>query len=109
MGILIYEMLCGFTPFEDIPLCREDIVMKNILQADLQFPKSQFSSDAISLLKDFLNVDPAMRLGCRHNEIMDIRHHVYFHEYDWVKVTVREAAPPWRPVLKSPIDATNFR
>jgi len=63
-GVLIFETLTGHTPFEDLPLKRNDIVMRNIVRGAYTLPNDlpEFSPD---LLDRLLTPHPSKRLGCQ--------------------------------------------
>lgn len=111
LGVLLYEMLCGRSPFdisgienaEQVPnLCQsrkrrsihsssflqttEDFLFQVILEKAIRIPRS-LSVKAASVLKGFLNKNPAERLGCqRDNGFLDIVNHQFFKTIDWEMV-----------------------
>jgi serine/threonine protein kinase len=62
LGVLIFEMLTGHTPFEDLPLKRNDVVMRNIVRGAYVLPNDlpEYSPD---LLERLLTPHPSKRLG----------------------------------------------
>ncbi|KAF1775381.1 Protein kinase-like domain [Phytophthora cactorum] len=97
MGVLIFEMLAGYTPF---------YTRTNIVKLPLRFP-SEFSDDARSLLRGLICRNPAKRLGsgpCGAQEIMD---HPFFAQVDWEKLYKRDVPVPFRPVVKSDGEVNN--
>lgn len=89
LGILIYEMLAGYTPYEDVPQCREDIVMKNIIQHDLRFPvgggDDEFTPASKALVRGLLQPQISDRFGCRRDLEKEIRESDWFEDYNWVR------------------------
>jgi hypothetical protein len=61
-------MLSGHTPFEDIPLQREEVIMKNIIRHNLDLP-SNFGEEACDLITRLLNADTSSRLGCQRDGV----------------------------------------
>ncbi|KAL8007576.1 putative GPCR kinase, protein kinase-like domain superfamily [Plasmopara halstedii] len=103
MGVLIFEMLAGYTPFYHTNRKRN---FQNIVKLPLRFP-SEFSDDARSLLRGLICRNPAKRLGsgpCGAQEIMD---HPFFAQVDWEKLYKRDFPVPFRPVVKSDGEVNN--
>ncbi|KUF93265.1 Myotubularin protein [Phytophthora nicotianae] len=103
MGVLIFEMLAGYTPFYHANRKRN---FQNIVKLPLRFP-SEFSDDARSLLRGLICRNPAKRLGsgpCGAQEIMD---HPFFAEVDWEKLYKRDVPVPFKPVVKSDGEVNN--
>jgi tRNA A-37 threonylcarbamoyl transferase component Bud32 len=64
LGVLIYEMLVGKTPFENNSGSRKQLYY-NICHADVVFPRDKVDDNVKSLLKGLLNRDPLTRLGAQ--------------------------------------------
>ncbi|CAN6373824.1 unnamed protein product [Urochloa humidicola] len=89
LGILLYEMLYGYTPFRGKTRQR---TFANILHKDMRFPASiQVSLAARQLMYRLLHRDPANRLGSREGA-WEIKQHPFFQGINWA--LVRAAAPP---------------
>ncbi|XP_027345449.1 phototropin-1-like isoform X1 [Abrus precatorius] len=89
LGILLYEMFYGYTPFRGKTRQR---TFTNILHKDLKFPKSkQVSFSAKQLMYRLLNRDPKSRLGSREGA-NEIKHHPFFRGVNWA--LVRCTKPP---------------
>ncbi|CAI5727563.1 unnamed protein product [Hyaloperonospora brassicae] len=103
LGVLIFEMLAGYTPFYHANRKRN---FQNIVKLPLRFP-SEFSEDARSLLRGLICRNPAKRLGsgpCGAQEIMD---HPFFADVDWEKLYKRDVPVPFRPVVKCDGEVSN--
>ncbi|KAL4157041.1 hypothetical protein PRNP1_006067 [Phytophthora ramorum] len=103
LGVLIFEMLAGYTPFFHANRKRN---FQNIVKLPLRFP-SEFSDDARSLLRGLICRNPAKRLGsgpCGAQEIMD---HPFFGQVDWEKLYKRDVPVPFKPVVKSDGEVNN--
>ncbi|PVH36863.1 hypothetical protein PAHAL_6G185200 [Panicum hallii] len=89
LGILLYEMLYGYTPFRGKTRQR---TFANVLHKDIRFPTStEVSLVARQLMYRLLHRDPANRLGS-YEGASEIKQHAFFRGINWA--LVRAAAPP---------------
>lgn len=93
LGVLLYEMLAGRSPFdiagasENPDQNTEDYLFQVILEKTIRIPRS-LSVKAGSVLKGFLNKNPQDRLGChRESAFVDIAEHPFFKSIDWEMVS----------------------
>jgi serine/threonine protein kinase len=97
LGVLLYELLCGITPFEGRNQQRtfEKIVHS---QKHLTFPK-KFEPHAKSILRRLLHPNAALRLGALQNGGNDIREHAFFstQNIDFDKLLACETPMPYLP------------
>ncbi|CAB3230151.1 unnamed protein product [Arctia plantaginis] len=88
LGVLTYEMLAGRSPFDIAQAAdnpdqnTEDYLFQVILEKTIRIPRS-LSVKAASVLKGFLNKNPAERLGCGENGFLDIVNHPFFKSIEW--------------------------
>ncbi|KAI5285437.1 hypothetical protein KEM54_000572 [Ascosphaera aggregata] len=107
LGILIYEMLYGTTPFKGK---NRKITFGNILKDEVQFPEHagspQISSTCKSLIRKLLIKDEKRRLGARAGA-SDVKTHPFFAKLQWA--LIRHMKPPMIPHQSKGLDAINFR
>lgn len=94
LGILVYEMLFGFTPFKGD---NTNETFCNILKSDVTFPNNnEISRSCKDLIKKLLTKNESKRLGSRMGAA-DIKRHPFFKKMQWS--LLRNAEPPLIPVL----------
>jgi protein kinase N len=74
LGVLIYEMLVGESPF---PGEDEEEVFDSIVNDDVRYPRF-LSSEAISIMRKLLRRNPERRLGAGERDAEDIRKQPFF-------------------------------
>ncbi len=94
LGILIYEMITGWPPWEDEN--RRQLFDK-ILGQPLPLSNAHLSADAKDLLGKMLRKHPEDRI-----KPDDIRKHPFFATIDFERLLMKEAVPPFKPDLVSP-------
>ena len=107
LGIILYHMLIGHTPFEDTDPLK---MQQKILKGKPVFPKSStISKDAKYLIKHLLIVDPKKRLGNGKNGIYDIISNPFFKWFDRQNLLFQNLVPPYVPLIKGNNDISNFK
>jgi len=103
-GVLLYEMLTGYSPFhgED-----EEELFNAIQHNDVPYPNN-ISESSISCVKMLLERDPIKRLGMKSSPYGRIRKHPFFSRIDWNKIKNKQLEPPFVPTIKSALDVSNF-
>lgn len=107
LGILIYEMLYGITPFKGV---NRNATFANILRNDVYFPEhggaQPISNMCKSVIRKLLCKDEHRRLGSKAGA-SDIKMHPFFKTTQWA--LLRHSKPPIVPPASRGIDAVNFR
>lgn len=94
LGIFIYEMLFGTTPFKGRDRKK---TFGNVLKKEVKFLETRsISSSCKSLIKKLLIKDEAKRLGSK-TGASDIKNHAFFKNTQWA--LLRHQKPPMIPVL----------
>ena len=103
LGIVLYEMLCGETPFKE---ARErldiNIYYKPIYQNKL------ISDIAFDLIQKLCEINVNLRLGSSENEFEEISKHKFFNGIDWKKLENKEIKPSFIPIITNMEDVRNF-
>jgi len=98
LGIFIYEMLFGVTPFKGEEQAQ---TFQNILNSELKFPADDpaypVSKEAKDLIKRLLTRDVAKRMGSE-SGADEIREHKFFSSLNFA--LIRDMSPPILPLVK---------
>nr|AML78903.1 putative LOV domain-containing protein [Pulsatilla vulgaris] len=95
LGILLYEMLYGRTPFRGK---NRQKTFANILDKELTFPSSiPVSLAARKLMNGLLHRDPTHRLGSNAGA-NDIKSHPFFHGINWPLIRCMKPPPLDKPL-----------
>ncbi|XP_051794332.1 serine/threonine-protein kinase N2 isoform X2 [Acanthochromis polyacanthus] len=78
LGVLIYEMLVGESPF---PGDDEEEVFDSIVNDDVRYPRF-LSPESVSLIQKLLQKNPEMRLGAGEEDASEIKRHTFFQPCD---------------------------
>ncbi|XP_065484420.1 rho-associated protein kinase 1 isoform X3 [Caloenas nicobarica] len=105
VGVFLYEMLVGDTPFYADSLVGTYSKIMNHKNS-LTFPDdNDISKEAKNLICAFLT-DREVRLG--RNGVEEIKRHLFFKSDQWAWETLRDTVAPVVPDLSSDIDTSNF-
>eukprot|EP01113_Clastostelium_recurvatum_P009796 TRINITY_DN14766_c0_g1_i2.p1 TRINITY_DN14766_c0_g1~~TRINITY_DN14766_c0_g1_i2.p1 ORF type:complete len:409 (-),score=114.69 TRINITY_DN14766_c0_g1_i2:73-1299(-) len=99
LGVLIFEMMSGYSPFYDE---NPTEIYRNILYSNIEFPEF-ISGPARDFIKRLLTRDTQKRLGCSSAGTQAIFEHPWFEGFDWQNPT-----PPFVPKLSDQGDASFF-
>ncbi|KAM0483201.1 hypothetical protein ACHAPX_002650 [Trichoderma viride] len=106
LGILIYEMLCGYTPFWDSGSPMR--IYENILRGKVKYP-AYINPDAQNLLEQLITADLTKRLGNLFGGPQDVKNHPWFAEVTWDRLARKDIDAPYTPPVKAGAgDASQF-
>ncbi|KAI0816452.1 Pkinase-domain-containing protein [Xylaria sp. FL0064] len=106
LGILIYEMLCGYTPFWDSGSPMK--IYENILRGKVKYP-GYVHPDAQDLLERLITPDLTKRLGNLYGGPQDVKGHPWFSEVTWDRLSRKDIDAPYTPPVKAGSgDASQF-
>uniref|UniRef100_A0A8B9K781 protein kinase C n=1 Tax=Astyanax mexicanus TaxID=7994 RepID=A0A8B9K781_ASTMX len=104
LGVLIFEMLVGESPF---PGDDEEEVFDSIVNDEVRYPRF-LSTEAISVMRRLLRRNPERRLGGGERDAEEVKKHLFFRNMDWTGLLGKKVKPPFVPVIQSPSDVSNF-
>ncbi|XP_048345755.1 serine/threonine-protein kinase N1 isoform X2 [Sphaerodactylus townsendi] len=104
LGVLIYEMLVGESPF---PGDDEEEVFDSIVNDEVRYPRF-LSTEAIGVMRRLLRRNPERRLGSSERDAEDVKKQPFFRSIDWEALLARKIKPPFVPVIKCREDISNF-
>uniref|UniRef100_A0A8C4UQ97 protein kinase C n=1 Tax=Falco tinnunculus TaxID=100819 RepID=A0A8C4UQ97_FALTI len=112
LGVLMFEMMAGRSPFDIITdnpdMNTEDYLFQVILEKPIRIPRF-LSVKASHVLKGFLNKDPKERLGCQpQTGFSDIKSHTFFRSIDWDLLEKKQTTPPFQPQITDDYGLDNF-
>ncbi|XP_051558712.1 serine/threonine-protein kinase N1 isoform X2 [Myxocyprinus asiaticus] len=104
LGVLIYEMLVGESPF---PGDDEEEVFDSIVNDEVRYPRF-LSSEAIGIMRRLLRRNPERRLGSSEKDAEDVKKQPFFRNMDWEALLLRKLPPPFLPSIGGKEDISNF-
>ncbi|TRY92665.1 hypothetical protein DNTS_007710 [Danionella cerebrum] len=104
LGVLIYEMLVGESPF---PGDDEEEVFDSIVNDEVRYPRF-LSSEAIGIMRRLLRRNPERRLGSSEKDAEDVKKQPFFRNMDWEALLLRKLPPPFLPSIGGKEDVSNF-
>uniref|UniRef100_A0A3B4FHC3 Protein kinase domain-containing protein n=1 Tax=Pundamilia nyererei TaxID=303518 RepID=A0A3B4FHC3_9CICH len=108
MGVLIYEMLVGESPF---PGEDEEEVFDSIVNDDVQYPtlmNFNLKPENIRVCSQLLKKNPLKRLGAGERDANEVKGEKFFETIDWEALLAKKVTPPFLPSIKEPTDVSNF-
>ncbi|XP_069051776.1 serine/threonine-protein kinase N1 isoform X3 [Lepisosteus oculatus] len=104
LGVLVYEMLVGESPF---PGDDEEEVFDSIVNDEVRYPRF-LSTEAIGIMRRLLRRNPERRLGSTERDADDVKKQPFFRGVDWEALLQRQVKPPFVPSIVGKEDVSNF-
>uniref|UniRef100_A0A6Q2WRN8 protein kinase C n=1 Tax=Esox lucius TaxID=8010 RepID=A0A6Q2WRN8_ESOLU len=104
LGVLVYEMLVGESPF---PGDDEEEVFDSIVNDEVRYPRF-LSTEAIGIMRRLLRRNPERRLGSSEKDAEDVKKQPFFRGVDWDALLHRRLPPPFVPNIGGKEDVSNF-
>uniref|UniRef100_A0A8C8F0N8 protein kinase C n=1 Tax=Oncorhynchus tshawytscha TaxID=74940 RepID=A0A8C8F0N8_ONCTS len=104
LGVLIYEMLVGESPF---PGDDEEEVFDSIVNDEVRYPRF-LSPESVSITQKLLQKNPERRLGSGEPDANEVKKHRFFQGVDWAALLHKKVVPPFFPRIRTPGDVSNF-
>nr|XP_036874712.1 serine/threonine-protein kinase N1 isoform X2 [Manis javanica] len=104
LGVLLYEMLVGESPF---PGDDEEEVFDSIVNDEVRYPRF-LSAEAIGIMRRLLRRNPERRLGSTERDAEDVKKQPFFRTLIWDALLARRLPPPFVPTLSGRTDVSNF-
>ena len=106
LGILIYEMIFGYPPFEADKNMK---MYEKILKAQVEFPSNiEAKQPTKDIINSLLRKEPHKRLGSGAKGARNIKQYEFFKRIDWDKLYKQETDSPWKPHIKDSHDLSAF-
>ncbi|XP_063690747.1 G protein-coupled receptor kinase 5-like isoform X4 [Bolinopsis microptera] len=97
LGCIIFEMIEGQAPFRSRKeRVKREEVEKRILDGKYTF-SDKFSEDSKEIVRQFLELTPATRLGVRGDKWTTAKQHKFFEKIDWIFLEAGSATPDFVP------------
>lgn len=114
-GILLYEMLTGYSPFSDPSQMDQVVICRNIINGKLVFPvklgfdgKKKMEESSKDMIRRLLTREPANRLGNLLGGCAEIMTQKWYLGFNFEAMQHRQVKAPWVPNLKDDTDTSNF-
>lgn len=104
LGVLIFEMLVGESPF---PGDDEEEVFDSIVNDEVRYPRF-LSLEAIAIMRRLLRKNPERRLGASERDAEDVKKQAFFRNVNWEDLLMRRVPPPFVPTITGTEDVSNF-
>lgn len=104
LGVLIFEMLVGESPF---PGDDEEEVFDSIVNDEVRYPRF-LTLEAIAIMRRLLRKNPERRLGSSERDAEDVKRQAFFRGISWDELLLRKVKPPFVPTIRSMEDVSNF-
>lgn len=107
LGVLIYEMIAGTSPFADHVNGDHMVICKKIVRNKVEYPR-RFGEKAKDLVSRLLVREPHLRIGCLSGGHQDIKDHPWMKPMDFNALMRKRIKAPWVPEIKNYLDTSSF-
>lgn len=97
-------MVCGVPPFQSDQAIK---TYEKITAGKYREP-SYLSEDIKDFIRHLIQADLTKRYGILKNGVDDIKQHKWLEKIDWIALYKKEVRPPFKPIVKSSGDSSNF-
>ncbi|ELU05137.1 hypothetical protein CAPTEDRAFT_20457 [Capitella teleta] len=104
LGVLIFEMLVGESPF---PGDDEEEVFDSIVNEEVRYPRF-LSTEAVTIMRRLMRKNPEKRLGSSERDAEDVKKQAFFKGMQWEELLARRMKPPFVPTVRNLEDVSNF-
>ncbi|KAK9502435.1 hypothetical protein O3M35_011217 [Rhynocoris fuscipes] len=104
LGILIYEMCAGYSPFRSLDVLE---TFKNITNCKYELPQD-FSVELKELISKLLQCDISKRIGCTWSGVSEVKKASWFKRIHWLQILNKRLQPPYIPLLRGEFDDSLF-
>ncbi|KAK2159070.1 hypothetical protein LSH36_159g06031 [Paralvinella palmiformis] len=104
LGVLIFEMLVGESPF---PGDDEEEVFDSIVNEEVRYPHF-LSNEAVTIMRRLMRKNPEKRLGSSERDAEDVKKQAFFRHINWEDLLQRRVVPPFKPTVRHMEDVSNF-
>jgi serine/threonine protein kinase len=108
LGVIVYELLAGYTPFRGPTEVGNDKVLENVSRGDFAFPATNFDETSKKFVRSLLQKDAKKRLGMGRHGAHELMWHPFFAGFDFEQFMGGTMTPPWVPQLESATDTKYF-
>mmetsp|Transcript_19463 Transcript_19463/g.48763 ORF Transcript_19463/g.48763 Transcript_19463/m.48763 type:complete len:836 (-) Transcript_19463:646-3153(-) len=106
LGVLTHELMSGHAPFEaNDPMETYQKIVRGVSRVRFTYR----DAECVDYVKNMLKHQPAERLPMRVGGTKNIKQHAWYADFDWDALFVQKITPPFKPPVKGPTDASNFR
>jgi serine/threonine protein kinase len=95
LGVLIYEMLVGESPF---PGDVEEEIFEAITRDEVKYPR-YLSTESVAIMKRLLRKNVERRLGSTERDADDVKKQAFFRNIDWDGLLKKRVRPPFVPTI----------
>lgn len=107
LGVLIYEMVVGHSPFAGSSQADQMQICRNIVKEKIEFP-GWVSQPCRDLVTRLLERDVTKRLGLTRGGARTVRSHPWFARLDWDAMLQKKEVAPYKPKLAGALDVSKF-